>query len=175
MNDEIPIKIVLTYDKYRNKKISVMTDMAYALDTNDSAILRAVHETYIKVVEDCCRILAVNPRRPTVLRQVSLALAEFNSFIYDKCVIVNKIQALERDLKQNNIRTLLRMAELDEKFITDSATFTHYVELMRAQARLKAARKWEEEIEWFIHAANTKKLPKTREYRTHLADICRGY
>ena len=173
MGGAIPVKMVLTQDMHGNEKMSVMTDMRYALNAAESAALGIVRAAYVDAVEECRRILAAGPRRPSILWRASLVLARMHDSVRDDCTITNRVRALERDLKQDNVGAVLRMAHFEERHITDNATFTHYVELLRAQKKLETAGVWEREVEWLVREADAGTLPKTKEYRRRLSNMGR--
>lgn len=171
---KIPIKIVRTQDMAGNKKISIMADLEYQSDTDDSLKIQDLKAQYMAALIDAKKSISdTKTKKPSDMWTVSTILKKFADSVQDDFIIHNYTKAIRRDLNLGQYTgVILRLSEhIGREKITDMASMCHYGELLRARTRLAMNGAWDYALECLVEAARTQTLPNCKTYRQDLAKM----
>ncbi len=184
--NKTPVRIVQTQDIHGNKKVGVMLDVSYYLDTkgdNTGASIEKFKKLYFDTVDKAKKLFYgkyVEERKKyqnlpsTLYWKLGCILLEFTTSIQDEFVITNYTQALERDFGLsrgyfNELLVFVNVFKKDE--ILDSIPISYYRMLMRKRTQLQKLGIFEKEKMRLIRIGKENKLTGREKYRRELAQI----
>lgn len=181
--DKIPVRIVQTQDIHGNKKVGVMLDISYYLDTKGDTEepIRKFKKLYFDTVDKAKKLFYgkyEDERKKyrnlpsTLYWKLGRILLEFTNSIRDEFIITNYTQALERDfgLSRGYVNELLVFVAVFKKDeILDSIPISYYRMLMRKRTQLQKLGIFEREKMELINMGREDQLIGREKYKKELA------
>ena len=184
---KIPVKIVQAQDMYGNKKIAVMLDVSYYLETKkfSQEKINTFKKLYLETVSKARKLFYGDENiakkyqnvPSTVYWKLGELLRKFNEKIENEFIITNYTQALHRDfgLSKDYVYDLLVISKLFTKNeIIDSVPFSYYRALMRKSNELKKQNLLKKEKLRLNNIGRTNKLPGRENYKKDLIMILKS-
>ena len=184
---KIPVKIVQAQDMYGNKKIAVMLDVSYYLETKkfSQEKINTFKKLYLETVSKARKLFYGDENiakkyqnvPSTVYWKLGELLRKFNEKIENEFIITNYTQALHRDfgLSKDYVYDLLVISKLFTKNeIIDSVPFSYYRALMRKSNELKKQNLLQKEKLRLNKIGRTNKLPGRENYKKELIMIIKS-
>ena len=175
--EKIPVKIVQTQDIHGNKKIGVMLDVAYYIDSIDNIDyqIQEFKQLYFKTLADAKKIIPKKRKRrkPSDIWELAKILANFNSK-GSEFFITNYTTALQRDfgLTDSYVGEIFQFWKYFKKEeISDEIPFSNYMELTRKRQQLLHQKLWEKEKKRFLEHAKNGTYLNNKEYRKELKEL----
>lgn len=181
--NKIPVRIVQTQDIHGTKKVGVMLDISYYLDTQGDTEepIRKFKKLYFDTVDKAKKLFYgkhEDERKkyqnlPSILYwKLGRVLLEFTNSIHDEFVITNYAQALERDfgLSRGYVNELLVFVTVFKKSeILNSIPVSYYRMLMRKRTQLQKLGIFEREKMGLINMGREDRLIGREKYKKELA------
>ena len=186
MTGKIPVRIVQTEDMHGTKKISIMIDVAYYVDSGSDPErkLRKFKKLYLDMVARGKKLFygasregARHQSLPSSLYwSLGELLLRFNNAVENGYVITNYTEAVSRDfgLSKNYVRDLLIISKIFKKDeISDHVYFAYYLVLKKKRRELVRLGLFEKEKKRLGRLGRQNRLPGREQYRKELDDIVR--
>jgi len=181
---KIPVKIVQTQDIHGNKKVGVMIDLGYYLDTkvDPKEKIEKFKKLYFETVTKARKLFYGSDELGKKYQKIpsstymnlAIILRKFNEAIENEFVITNYTQALHRDfgLSRDYVQDLLVISKLFKKTqILDSVPFSYYRALMRKSNELKKYNMFDDELIRLNKMGKIKTLSGRENYKKELIQV----
>lgn len=182
---KIPVRIVQTQDIHGNKKVGVMLDVSYYIDTEGDTDepIQKFKKLYFDTVDKAKKLFygkhederkKYRSLPSTLYWKLGSILLEFTNSIHGEFVITNYAQALERDfgLSRGYVHELLAFVNIFKKDeILDEIPVSYYRMLMRKRTQLQKLGIFEKEKLRLIRIGKENKLIGREKYKRELAKI----
>lgn len=181
---KIPVKIVQTQDIHGNKKVGVMIDLGYYLDTkvDPKEKIEKFKKLYFETVTKARKLFYGSDELgkkyqnipSSTYMNLAIILRKFNEAIENEFVITNYTQALHRDfgLSRDYVQDLLVISKLFKKTqILDSVPFSYYRALMRKSNELKKYNMFDDELIRLNKMGKIKTLSGRENYKKELIQV----
>ena len=180
-----PVRIVQTQDIHGNKKVGVMLDVSYYLDTkgDTEASIQKFKKLYFDTVDKAKKLFYGKYEKErkkyqylpsTLYWKLGRILLEFTDLIQDEFVITNYTEALERDfgLSRGYVHELLVFVNVFKKDeILDQIPVSYYRMLLRKRTQLQRLEIFEKEKMKLIRMGKENKLIGREKYKKELAQV----
>lgn len=180
-----PVRIVQTQDIHGNKKVGVMLDVSYYLDTkgDTEASIQKFKKLYFDTVDKAKKLFYGKYKEErkkyqnlpsTLYWKLGRILLEFADQIQDEFVITNYAEALERDfgLSRGYVHELLVFVNVFKKDeILNQIPVSYYRMLMRKRTQFKKLGIFEKEKIRLIRMGKENKLSGREKYKRELVQI----
>ena len=175
---KVPVKIVQTKDIHGTKKIGVMLDVVYYIEsvTDPDAKVKKFKKLYIDTLEKAKDLIPYkgSKRSTKDFWKLSKLLLDLKKSTGNEFVITNFRNALQRDFLFTG-RYVGRIVEFAQIFkkneILDSILISYYTELIQKKSKLEKLGIFEKEKKRLIKLGKEGKLPTVFEYRYQLQKI----
>jgi len=181
--EKVPVRIVQTKDIHGTKKVGVMLDVAYYIDTleDPDSKIKKFKTLYFDLIKNAKKIRKESLKKSKKKRQISTMntwrlcnlLSEFNDKVENEFMITNYKEAYSRDfgMSMRSIRAFLDFGKyFKESEILESIPYSIYMEIAFVINALKNGGALEEEKQRLLSMAKGK-LPKRDEYRKQLREV----
>jgi len=185
---KVPVKIVQIKDIHGTKKISIMLDVAYYIDTseNPDTKVRKFRDLYFELIERAKKIRRESMKKKTKSkksrRHISTKdtwkmcnlLSEFNDKIENEFLITNYKEAYSRDfgMSMRSIRAFLDFGKyFSEDEVVDAVPYSIYMEIPFVINSLRERGLLDQEKQWLLKMSKEGNMPKRDEYRQHLKRV----
>lgn len=179
--EKIPVRIVQTQDSHGNKRVGVMLDVGYYLDSkvNPDEKVKQFKDLYFQTLEKAKKFMPKKGKRLKTIQywRLSKTLRDFNSSIENEFFITNYSAALQRDFKltDSDVGIIFQFGKyFKEDEILDEVSMSHYFELTLKKKQLSKKGIFEQEKQNLIKMGRGDKLPGHKEYREYLKSILKN-
>jgi hypothetical protein len=172
---KIPVKIV-EYTISGETRKNVMIDLmdTYDIDGDAEEKIKNFKKRYFEIVQKVKEILPKekSERKPSHFWKIGKILNDFDKSIENSFEITNYQDAIQRDFnlyRKRMIGLILQFGkEFTKKDISDSISFSHYIELIWHANMLIKLKLFEQEKKRLLEMAKNKMLPNSHAYSKQL-------
>lgn len=172
---QIPIKIVeLTSPSGLKAKDIILDAFDYYQIDDAQKKIKLFKKQYFDLVKQAQDIMPKekSKRKPSHFWKIGKILYEFSKSIENEFEITNYQDAIKRDFdlyRKRQIGLILQFGkEFNKKDISDSISFSHYIELIWHANMLIKLRLFEQEKNKLLERAKNKTLPNSHDYSKEL-------
>jgi len=175
---KVPVKIVQTKDIHGTKKIGVMLDVAYYIEsvTDPDAQVKKFKKLYIDTLEKAKDLIPYkgSKRSTKDFWKLSKLLLDLKKSTGNEFIITNFRNALQRDFLFTG-RYVARIVEFAQIFkkneILDSILISYYIELIQKKSKLEKLGIFEKEKKRLLKMGMEDTLPGVMQYRQQLQKL----
>ena len=177
---KIPVKIVQTEDIHGTKKVGVMLDVAYYIESDTESNLdkkvKKFKELYFDILEKAKNFIPQKgaKRSTTDYWKLSKLLLDLKKSTHKQFEITNFRKALQRDFLFTGryVDKILEFAMYYNKNeIFDSISISYYVELSQKKNKLDELGLFEKEKKHLLKISKLNTLPGVMNYRKELQKL----
>ena len=176
--NKIPIKIVELSSPSGQTAIDVMIDVYdYGDIENPQQKIKEFKKKYFDLIKKSTKIMPKekSKRKPSHFWQIGKLLNDFHKSIETEFEITNFSQAVNRDFDlygtSQTVAILQLGKEFSQKDISDTISYSHYLELIWVSKILKENGLLEKEKKRLLKMEKNDTLPPHKEYRKELSVI----
>jgi len=175
---QIPVKIV-EYTISGETRKNVMIDLmdTYEISGNVENKIKKFKKKYFDLIKKSTKIMPKekSKRKPSHFWQIGKLLNDFHKSIETEFEITNFSQAVNRDFDlygtSQTVAILQLGKEFSQKDISDTISYSHYLELIWVSKILKENGLLEKEKKRLLKMEKNDTLPPHKEYRKELSVI----
>jgi len=178
MTQKIPVKIVQTKDIHGTKKIGVMLDVEYYIESegNPGAKVKKFKQLYFDTLEKGKKFIPTHgtKRRTTEFWKLGKLLSKLKKSTNDEFFITNYYTALQRDFlfTSKYLRMILEFGQYFKKNeVLNLIKFSHYMELIQKRKNLEKLNQFEKEKKRLLKMGKSRTLPGLMKYREQLKEL----
>lgn len=177
---KIPVKIVQTEDIHGTKKVGVMLDVAYYIESNSESNLdekvKQFKQLYFEILEKAKKYIPQKggKHKTTDFWKLSKLLLDLKKSTSNQFEITNFRNALQRDFLFTGryIDKILEFAlYYNKNEISDLISISYYVELSQKKQKLDKIGFFDKEKKHLLKMSQQGTLPGVMEYRKYLQNL----
>ena len=175
---QIPVKIV-EYTISGETRKNVMIDLmdTYEISGNVENKIKKFKKNYFDLIKKSTKIMPKekSKRKPSHFWQIGKLLNDFHKSIENEFEITNFSQAVNRDFELYGTRQTAAILQLGKEFfqkdISDTISYSHYLELIWVSKILKENGLLEKEKKRLLKMGKNDTLPNRDVYRKELSIV----